>query len=413
MTGGNVGQRHVGRSGLVVSEVILGTAGFRHQNRIPGGQPDVDRIVATAVDGGITTFDTADSYGDRPGDSESALGEALKGRRDRAIIATKFGAGAWRAEPAYRGGVGSTANVRRAVEQSLRRLQTDWIDLYSIHQPDASTPLEETLAVLEDLIREGKIRYAGASNLPAWQIAHAAHLADRHGFRGYVSHQNEYNLLWRAPEYDVLKAVAHFHLGFFAYFPLQNGLLTGKYSRAAAPADGKVSRFKPHLLQAAPWDALERLGEFAAERGITPVEVAYGWLLAQPGVSGVITGATSARQVEQNASASSWRPNAEEDAYLRDVLPDDLSGKPGKRPAPTASLPRPLKRENENVRDVALSPPDRHDHRRRPRLTARPRAGRRRARGRRPAARSRSESRTRCRAHPGCTLRVLRGGAAR
>lgn len=353
MTGADVGRRHVGGSGLVVSEVILGTAGFRHQNRIPGGQPDVDRIVAASIDNGITTFDTADSYGDRPGDSESALGDALKGRRDQAIIATKFGAGAWRAAPARRGGVGSTANVRRAVEQSLRRLQTDWIDLYSIHQPDASTPLEETLAVLEDLIREGKIRYAGASNLPAWEIAHAAHIAERRGFRGYVSHQNEYNLLWRAPEYDVLKAIDHFRLGFFAYFPLQNGLLTGKYSRAEAPAEGKVTRFKPHLLQSAPWDALERLRAFADERGITPVDVAYGWLLAQPGVSGVITGATTVEQVAQNAAASSWRPDAVEEQYLRDLLPGDLSGKPGKRPAPIASVPRTSEREDENVRNVA------------------------------------------------------------
>ncbi|MBB5791082.1 aldo/keto reductase [Jiangella mangrovi] len=329
------GYRQVGTSGLVISELVIGTAAFGKAGRIADGQDGADGIVRAALDLGVTTFDTADSYGDQPGDSETILGRALRGRRDEAVVSTKFGTRAL-ASSASRGTLGSRANVRRAVEDSLRRLGTDWIDLYQIHTPDPATPIEETLGVLDDLVREGKIRYAGASNLPAWRLADAHHVARTGRLAGFVSVQVEYNLLWRAPERDLLPAVRHYGLGLLPYFPLQNGLLTGKYTRTEAPASGKITRFKPHLLESAPWDALDRLHEFAAARSITPIHVAYGWLLAQPGVSGLVTGATTVAQVQQNAAATGWLPTPDEEAELRALLPGELSGKPG-RHAPAAA----------------------------------------------------------------------------
>jgi aryl-alcohol dehydrogenase-like predicted oxidoreductase len=318
--------RAVGRSGLVVSELGLGTAAFGHRNRIPGGQPGVDAIVRRALDLGVTLLDTADSYGDEPGASEAMLGQALAGRRAEAIISTKFGGrGRGGADPH-----GSRRSVRLAVEASLRRLRTDWIDLYQIHTPDAVTPIAETLAVLDDLVREGKVRYTGSSNFAGWQVTHAEHTARARGLEHFTSATSEYNLLWRAAEEEILPAVTALGLGFLAYFPLQNGLLTGKYSRDAAPESGKVTRFKPHLLERAPWDALKRLGEFASTRRLSEVHLAYGWLLAQPGVSSLITGATSTAQVEANVAAARWRPSAGEESELRSLFAGDLSGNPGR-----------------------------------------------------------------------------------
>jgi aryl-alcohol dehydrogenase-like predicted oxidoreductase len=326
----SIGFRTVGRSGLVVSELGLGTAAFGSRNRIPGGQRDVDTIVRSALDLGVTLFDTAQSYGDERGVSESMLGQALEGRRAEAVISTKFSARRGARVPPDWGAHGSRRNVRVAVEESLRRLRTDWIDLYQIHAPDPLTPVEETLAALDDLVREGKVRYTGNSNFAGWQVADADHTARAHGYQRFASTTNEYSLLWRKAEEEILPAVRALGLGFLAYFPLQNGLLTGKYAKDQAPAAGKVTRFKPHLLAGAPWAALDQLGEFAAKRDLTVVHVAYGWLLAQPGVSALVTGATSAAQVAANAAAAGWRPSAAEEAELRALFRGDLSGNPGR-----------------------------------------------------------------------------------
>jgi 1-deoxyxylulose-5-phosphate synthase len=326
----SIALRTVGRSGLVVSELGLGTAAFGSRNRIPGGQRDVDTIVHGALDLGVTLFDTAQSYGDERGVSESMLGKALEGRRAEAVISTKFSARRGARVPPDWEAHGSRRNIRVAVEESLRRLRTDWIDLYQIHAPDRLTPIEETLAVLDDLVREGKIRYAGSSNFAGWQIADADHTARAHGYQRFVSTTNEYSLLWRKVEEEILPAVEALGLGFLAYFPLQNGLLTGKYTRQHAPPSGKVTRFKPHLLERAPWDGLDQLREFAAKRDLTIVDVAYGWLLAQPSVSALITGATSTAQVTANAAATGWRPNPTEESELRTLFLGDLSGNPGR-----------------------------------------------------------------------------------
>jgi 1-deoxyxylulose-5-phosphate synthase len=322
--------RSVGRSGLVVSELGLGTAAFGSRNRIPGGRRDVDAIVGTALDLGVTLFDTAESYGDDHGVSESMLGLALAGRRDEAIISTKFSRRRGAPGPPDWGAHGSRRHVRLAVEGSLRRLRTDWIDLYQLHQPDPLTPVEETLEVLDELVREGKVRYTGSSNFAGWQIAEAEFTARAHNYQRFAATTGEYSLLWRMAEEEVLPAVNAFGLGFLAYFPLQNGLLTGKYTRDQAPATGKVTRFKPHLLDDAPWDALDQLGEFAAKRDLTLIQVAYGWLLVQPGVAALVTGATSTAQVTANATATTWRPTPAEEAELRSLFTGDLSGYPGR-----------------------------------------------------------------------------------
>jgi 1-deoxyxylulose-5-phosphate synthase len=324
--------RALGRSGLVVSELGLGTAAFGSRNRIPGGQQDVDAIVRGALDLGVTLFDTAESYGDERGVSEAMLGAALAGRRDEAVISTKFSSRRGARVPPDWGAHGSRRNIRLAVEGSLRRLRTDWIDLYQIHAPDPVTPVEETLGVLDDLVREGKVRYTGSSNFAGWQIADADHTARARGYQRFVSATNEYSLLWRKAEEEILPAVRALGLGFLAYFPLQNGLLTGKYTRDEAPEAGKVTRFKPHLLERTPWDALGQLGQFAAKRNVTMVQVAYGWLLAQPGVASLITGATSTAQVAANATATGWRPDAAEESELRALFDGTLSGNPGRLP---------------------------------------------------------------------------------
>ncbi|MEV0720590.1 aldo/keto reductase, partial [Asanoa sp. NPDC050611] len=282
----SVGRRHVGGANLVVSELAIGAAPFGKGDRVRDGQRGVDAIVHRALDLGVTLFDTAESYGDAPGRSEELLGNALAGRRDEAVVSTKFRPG------------GSRDHIRRAVEGSLRRLRTDWIDLYQIHSPDPGTPIEETLAALDELVIEGKIRYAGSSNFAGWQIADAEHTARARGYRGFVSAQHEYNLLWRKPEEEILPAVNAYQLGLLAYFPLQNGLLTGKYRPGLAPADGKVTRFKSHLLRDAPWAELERFSAYARDRGLTEVQLAYGWLLAQPGVSSLVTGVTTVAQLD-------------------------------------------------------------------------------------------------------------------
>ena len=302
--------RRVGASGLLVSAVGLGCNNFGREGTRTESLEGTRAVLDAAIDAGVTFLDTADMYGGEPGQSETLMGEALRGRRDQVTLATKFGHPGRDMGYPPSGSKGSRSYVRRAVEASLTRLQTDWIDLYQLHVPDDDTPIEETLDALADLVREGKVRYIGHSNFSGWQIAEAHYAAlTRHGVP-FVSSQNQYSLLSRGAERDLLRAVERYRLGFFPYFPLHNGLLTGKFTRDAAPADTRIIRQRRHIYDDAPWDALEAFQAFCDERGITMLEATFGWLLSHPALSSVIAGATTPEQVRANAAAASaWTPS--------------------------------------------------------------------------------------------------------
>jgi aryl-alcohol dehydrogenase-like predicted oxidoreductase len=302
----------LGDSGLAVSVVGLGCNNF-------GRRIDRDAshaVVDTAIAAGVTLFDTADSYGTPPGTSEQFLGDALKGRRDDVIVATKFGHDLRGANGPDWGARGSRRYVLRAVEASLRRLNTDWIDLYQLHYPDEETPVEETLATLTDLVREGKVRYIGCSNVAGWQVADAAWTASSAGLSGFISVQNEYSLLDRSIEAEVVRACERFGLGVLPYFPLGQGLLTGKFRRGEPAAPGTRLATRPDVLDGANWDVVEALAAFAAERDIGLLDIAIGWLAAQPAVASVIAGATRPEQVRANVAAAEWIPSEKDLAAL-------------------------------------------------------------------------------------------------
>ena len=313
--------RSLGRSGLRVSAVGLGGNNFGRPGTATETQQGTNEVVVAALDAGVNLIDTADTYGREYGLSEALLGEALRGRRDEVVIATKFGhAGMPSPLPAW-GARGSRRYMRLAVEGSLRRLQTDWIDLYQLHTPDPATPIDETIAALDDLVREGKVRYIGHSNLSGWQIAEAELVARELGATRFISAQNEYNLLSRGAEAEVLPAVRHFGLGFLPYFPLQNGLLTGKFRRDEQPADTRIMRQRRHLVDDAPWDILDRYRAFAEARGITMLEATFGWLLAQQALASVIAGTTRPEQIRQNAAAgAAWRPSEAEAVEISELF---------------------------------------------------------------------------------------------
>lgn len=318
--------RRVGASGLLVSAVGLGCNNFGRPGTRTETLQGTRDVLDAAVDAGVTFLDTADMYGKDPGLSETLMGEALKGRRDRVVLATKFGHFGRDMGYPIAGAKASRSYVRRAVEASLTRLQTEWIDLYQLHTPDPHTPIEETLDVLADLVREGKVRYIGHSNLSGWQIAEAHYVAAERAGVPFVSAQNHYSLLARAAEREVLPAVERFGLGFLPYFPLHNGLLTGKFTRDHAPAETRIMRQRQHVWEEAPWDALEAYAAFCDERGITMLEATFGWLLARPSLASVIAGATSPDQVRANAAAASaWSPTADDLAAIDALfpLPDD------------------------------------------------------------------------------------------
>ncbi|WP_439591401.1 aldo/keto reductase [Microbacterium sp.] len=318
--------RRVGASGLLVSATGLGCNNFGREGTRTQTLAGTRDVLDAAIDAGVTFLDTADMYGKDAGDSETLMGEALKGRRDSVTLATKFGHSGREIGYPASGAKASRSYIRRAVEGSLSRLQTDWIDLYQLHVPDPHTPIEETLDALADLVREGKVRYIGHSNLSGWQIAEAHYVAAERAGIPFVSAQNHYSLLARAAEREVLPAVRRFGLGFLPYFPLHNGLLTGKFTRDHAPSDTRIMRQRQHVWQEAPWDALEAYQVFCDERGITMLEATFGWLLAQPGLASVIAGATTPEQVQANAAAATaWTPGAEDieaiDALF--ALPED------------------------------------------------------------------------------------------
>jgi aryl-alcohol dehydrogenase-like predicted oxidoreductase len=276
-------------------------------------------VVDAAIDCGITLFDTADIYGDPAGASEELLGTALKanGRRDDILIATKFGSPMGGTNGPDWDARGARRYINRAIEASLRRLDTDYIDLYQIHRPDPETPIEETLSALDDLVRSGKVRYLGSSNFTGWQVADAAWTARTAHLTPFVSAQNEFSLIERAPEEDLIPACEAFGVGLLPYFPLGNGLLTGAYRRGEIPAGTRLTqpRYAEYVANA-PWDVIEAVAGFAEERGLSMVDVAIGTLAAKPAVGSVIAGATSPEKVRANAAAGAWIPTDDDLARL-------------------------------------------------------------------------------------------------
>jgi len=310
--------RALGDSGLMVSAVGIGCNAFSRRADLDG----VRRILAAARDTGVTLLDTADVYGVRPGASENLMGEALLGQRDDFVVATKFGMDMHGDSGQDFGVRGSRRYVRRAVEGSLRRLRTDHIDLYQLHVPDDITPIEETLSVLTDLVREGKIRYLGCSNFAGWQVADADWTARSAGLERFVSVQNRYSLLDRSVEAEVVPACETFGLGLLPYFPLEYGLLTGKYRRGQGAPAGSRAALDPTRAQwlgRADWDRIEAVEQYAGGRGLSVLDVAIAGLAAQPAVSSVIAGVSSAEQVVTNAAALRWEPTAEDLAELDEI----------------------------------------------------------------------------------------------
>ena len=307
-------QRQLGRSGLTVSSLGLGCNNFGMKL-----EPDeATAVVHRALDEGITHFDTAESYGG--GRSEEMLGAALVGRRDEVVVATKFGGSGTRTPLAP----GSRSNVLRACEASLRRLGTDHIDLYYLHRPDPSTPIDETLDALDDLVRQGKVRYIANSGMPGWQVADADHVARQRTTARFVAAQIEWNLLARAVEAETVPACRHFGVGVVPYFPLASGLLTGKYHRGEAFPEGSRFAAIPRLAGVASdenFARVERLTAVAHASDRSILELAVGWLLSHDAVSSVLTGATSPEQVTANVAASTWHLDDDElaavDAALR------------------------------------------------------------------------------------------------
>lgn len=317
--------RRLGDSGLVVSSVGLGCNNLGRPGTPTEKLDGARALTDAAVDAGITFFDVADVYGAPRGRSEALLGEALASRREQVVLATKFGMDMQGSNGPDFGARGSRSYVRRAVESSLRRLGTDWIDLYQIHRPDLGTPLGETLSVLDDLVHEGKIRYLGVCNMAGWQLADIAWTATSSNTIVPVSTQNHYSLLERETEREILPAARRFKLGLLPYFPLANGLLTGKYSREVEPPAGSRLATRQRLLADAPWHRIEALQTFAQRRGLDLLTVAIGWLSAQRGVASVMAGATTPAQVQANAAAGEWQPSGADLLALDEISP------PGRR----------------------------------------------------------------------------------
>jgi aryl-alcohol dehydrogenase-like predicted oxidoreductase len=311
-------QRNLGRSGLQVSVVGLGCNNF-------GGRIDFDatkEVVHKALDLGVTFFDTSDTYGDPRGGSETWLGQILGEHRKDIVLATKF---ARPMDAAGRLQGASRHYIMAEAEASLRRLKTDWIDLYQQHQPDPLTPIEETLRGLDDLVRQGKVRYIGCSTLPPWQVAEAQWTSRHLGLHHFISCQEEYSLLARDLDREMMPVLQAYGLGLVPFRPLADGLLTGKYRRGAPPPAGTRLATMPRAAQrnltAENWAIVERLDEFAAERGHSLLELAFSWLLHRPAVASVIAGATRPEQVEQNVHAAGWALTAPD---MREI--DRLTG---------------------------------------------------------------------------------------
>ena len=308
---GPVPTRALGHSGLQVSVVGLGCNNFGRRVDLEGTRAVVD----AALEIGVTFFDTADIYGGG-GRSEKLLGEVLAGRRDQVVLATKFGMDMGDG----RGPRGSRGYVAQAVEASLQRLRTDVIDLYWYHRPDGVTPIAETLEALDELVQAGTVRAIGASNFSAKQIEEADAVARERGLARFTAIQNEYSLLVRDAEADVLPTCERLEIGFVPYYPLASGLLTGKYRRGQPGPSGSRLSQREEIAGEAQWGLVEALERFAAERELSLTEVAIGALLARSVVSSVIAGATKPEQIEANAAAARWTPGEDDLAALEQVL---------------------------------------------------------------------------------------------
>ncbi|MFN4339132.1 aldo/keto reductase [Parvibaculum sp.] len=298
----------LGKSGLKVSVAGLGCNNFG----MKCDQAATDAVVHKALDLGITLFDTADVYGNKGG-SETMLGKALGPRRKDIVLATKFSLPM--GEGDYMKGA-SRRYIMQAVEASLKRLNTDYIDLYQLHFPDPETPIEETLCALDDLVRSGKVRYIGCSNFAGWQLVEAHWIAASKGLTPFISAQNHYNLLDRKIEFELVPAAKKYGAGILPYFPLASGMLTGKYRRGGnGPEDGRLMLapgMGKNILTEANFDLVEKVTDFAAARGKTMLDAAIGWLAAQDHVASVIAGATRPDQVEANVKAANWDMTPEE-----------------------------------------------------------------------------------------------------
>ena len=311
--------RTLGNSPLKISEVGLGCNALN-------GRVDMEasrKIVHAALDAGITFFDTSDMYGDdygSPSGSEICLGKVLGVRRKEVVLATKFGNERKMYDANTKGG-SSRRVIMLAVEASLKRLDTDYIDLYQAHKPDPNTPLEETMRALDELVKQGKVRAIGCSNYPAWRVVDAQWTAKHHGLTPFASCQDEYSAIVRRAEREMIPAMRAHGLGLLPYFPLAAGLLTGKYKRDVPLTDDlrlkHNKRWSAKFLNDANFTQLEALEQFCAARGITLLQLAFGWLLAKPIVGSVIAGASRAEQVTNNVKATmSWTPGAEDIAEI-------------------------------------------------------------------------------------------------
>lgn len=310
--------RALGPSGLIVSVLGVGCNAF-------GARTDADEvraIVDEALDYGVTFFDTADSY--TKGESERLLGQAIQGRRDEVVLATKFGRDMDGVHGPDFGARGSRRYIRRSVEESLRRLGTDYIDLYQFHTPDRTTPLEESLETLDDLVHEGKILHIGSSNRTAWEVVDADWLAKSRGLTPFVSVQDEYSLYNRSAQAELIPACEALGISLLPYFPLAYGLLTGKYRRGAeAPEGSRLSEGRQKTrLETADFDTIEAFQSFADERGLSMLQVALGGLAAQPVIGSVISGVSRRGQIASNVEAIDWEPSAEDLEILTAIGPN-------------------------------------------------------------------------------------------
>ena len=296
--------RQLGSSGLQVSAIGLGTNNFGR--RLDAAATET--VVHAALDAGVNMIDTSNSYGG--GDSEEFIGRALKGRRHEAVLATKVSS---RVSDGPNNAGNSRKHIYDQVDVSLRKLRTDYIDLYQIHWWDPNTPIEETLRALDELIRAGKVRYGGCSNFAAWQVCESHWTAKTLGINGFVSMQPHYSMLYRQPEEEMIPFCEKYGIGILPYYPLENGFLTGKYRRDQPAPDGtRLAENDRGALSSRNFDILEGLEAFASERGHTILELAFAWLLASPMVSSVIAGATRVEQVEANAASAAWSLTADE-----------------------------------------------------------------------------------------------------
>jgi aryl-alcohol dehydrogenase-like predicted oxidoreductase len=314
-------ERNLGKSGLRVSLVGLGCNNF-------GGRLDLEatrKVVHKALDCGITLFDTADVYGERGG-SETFLGQVLGERRKDIVLATKFGSPM---DDTGRLRGGSRRYIMSAVEASLKRLKTDWIDLYQLHDYDPSTPIEETLRALDDLVRHGKVRHVGCSNLPAWRVVEAQWTASAQHLSPFLSCQDEYSLVTRRIEKDLVPMMETYSMSLLPYFPLGSGLLTGKYRRDAKPEGARLTttqRLADRYMTEANWRIVEGLRDLCEKRGWSMLDLAFSWLAAKPVVASVIAGATKPEQIEQNVKAVELELSAEDLSAIEEIMAHAKAG---------------------------------------------------------------------------------------